>query len=365
MKKILSLLLLLLVTGAAADAPREIRPRVVTVRGTVEIREASGAWRRVQERERIRVGARIRTGEGSQATIELSDRNHIGLGERAEFSFVSGTVATTAPRTDALLGGRGRAYEIRCELTEGTMSSLLRGLGPQGSSNFSLRTPIATIGVRGTDFVTTVKGGGGNAPAPTPASPPVPDALQERMRTVGEMYIRNITDRARANQERGAAPEAAFRKAIRDTKREWTEENKIPTNLEPVFDNWGHQIIDFGREKGFELEVSMIFHAADWFQSWWNENPRLTRLVLAWWNEVGTQVDIWVRTGEVRVVPDRGTRREVRAGEGLRLRGGASGPIDATPIGAADPEALRELELRLVPFLRVTEECVSGQASPY
>lgn len=151
------MLVLLLAAGlAGADAPAEIQTaRISSLQGVVEILPPGARdWRRANARERVRPGARLRTGAGAWAILELSSRNLVRLGARTEIALDTASVLRNRAPGRTLLRRRD-AYRFSLSLPHGSLSNVLGRLGEGG--RYELVTPIATAGVRGTEFGATVE----------------------------------------------------------------------------------------------------------------------------------------------------------------------------------------------------------------
>ena len=134
---------------------RRLQARVIRFFGDAHIRFAdSSDWRGVNNRQRVRQGDTIRTGENSYVLVELSDRNVVKILSNAEFTFTSMTSFPERSENNLLLflPAYDDAYQFDMNLEEGGAASVLRGL--EGSSTYDLHTPVAAAGVRGTIFLT-------------------------------------------------------------------------------------------------------------------------------------------------------------------------------------------------------------------
>lgn len=158
-----------ILTGAAglgiAQGGDQVQPAtILRVRGDVSIRPAGAeVWRRANERERILPGTRIRTGDASEAILQLSDRNLVRIGDRTEIALDVALVRREVdPGNSAVFfPARRDVHQFDLNLPEGNAASVLRGL--RGNSRYDLHTPVATAGARGTVFVADVKRAGRGA----------------------------------------------------------------------------------------------------------------------------------------------------------------------------------------------------------
>lgn len=126
-----ALILAWLMAGSASAAvPRGI---VVVPVGKVEVlAQTSGQWERVRRPVRIAQGDEVRTGNGAQAQILLSDGSRLSLSENAHF----------AVQNDSL-------KQSTFKLSVGKLKAYFAGVF---SSRLEIRTPTAVCAVRGTEF---------------------------------------------------------------------------------------------------------------------------------------------------------------------------------------------------------------------
>lgn len=135
---------------AAQDA------EVVMVQGKVEFQEmTTGVWRDAMVKHALNAGQTLRTGDASQAAILVKDRTQVRLNQDSSF---------TLQKVGDLDGG------TRLELTRGRMwtqakqfaTGLLRGATGlvAGTNRLAVKTPTATIGIRGTDWEVSVDDAG-------------------------------------------------------------------------------------------------------------------------------------------------------------------------------------------------------------
>lgn len=143
--------LALALLGLSAEAEREQWGSLVKVRGEVQIRKSgTDRWTTAHERMGVGRGDRIKTGADGEATIRLSPRNTISVRPNSEMGITSATVRTEGTG----FGRRSTVQKIETDLTRGRAVNVLRGLGR--NSEFSMRTPVAVAGVRGTVFMVGV-----------------------------------------------------------------------------------------------------------------------------------------------------------------------------------------------------------------
>lgn len=132
--------------GAAGAAAPEMRAdivgEVVTAIGESRIAALDGEARLAARGERIRTGDRIETAIGGHVHIR----------------FVDGGLVSVRPLSrlhiEAYRNGDGRSLAaIKFRLEEGVMRSVTGQWGEAHRERFRLNTPVAAIGIKGTDFV--------------------------------------------------------------------------------------------------------------------------------------------------------------------------------------------------------------------
>jgi len=127
--------------GLFAAATGEGVGRVVFAIGPVHV-ETEGSERSITRGARVYEGDRITTGSGGNAQIRFEDGGFLGL--RPE----------SAVRIRAYRPGEEGTDEvrIRLEVDHGTVRSVTGAGGERDRDGFRLNTPVAAVGVRGTDF---------------------------------------------------------------------------------------------------------------------------------------------------------------------------------------------------------------------
>ena len=103
-------------------------------------------------------GATVQTGATSRARIQFDDGHVVALGSTTQFKVREYAYSKTNAAKD----------NIVFDLILGTLRSISGALGARNPGKFSLVTPTATVGIRGTDFVAGVS----NAVSPTGAVSP-------------------------------------------------------------------------------------------------------------------------------------------------------------------------------------------------
>lgn len=131
----------------AQDSAPEVVGEITTLIGQGVIRNASGEQAAARG-QRIRAGDRIETGEGGHVHIR----------------FVDGGLVSVRPLSRLVVeeysnAGSHSLAAIKFRLEEGVVRSVTGQWGEASRDRFRLNTPIAAIGVKGTDFVVKVENG--------------------------------------------------------------------------------------------------------------------------------------------------------------------------------------------------------------
>jgi len=135
----MGLLLLALRVGAAEP---ESAGQVIIASGDVSALSAQGEQRRLQRRSMFYAGETIRTAPSSEVQLRFTDGALMSLREDSEFKVDEYRFQNQ--------GGEGdRAMST---LIKGGLRTITGVIGKQDASAYSITTPVATIGVRGTHF---------------------------------------------------------------------------------------------------------------------------------------------------------------------------------------------------------------------
>lgn len=130
------LLGMLVSTGAVAD----IAGRLLFARGDVQLLHADEVPRKANRGDSVEVGDSVQTGANSNAQIRMSDGAMIALRAHTLFKVDQQTYHKDAP-------GEGSQT---AELLRGGMRAITGAIGHANPSAVSYKTPVATIGIRGT-----------------------------------------------------------------------------------------------------------------------------------------------------------------------------------------------------------------------
>jgi hypothetical protein len=135
LRHLLAVILMLAVpTTYAATTAGE----VVLLRGAVSATQ-DGKSTKLYRGASVIVGDQLRTGKNARLKLRMIDGTEITLGENSEF-----VVREYAMSADSGIGA--------LELTKGFFRAITGKITKLRQNSFEVRTPLATIGVRGTDF---------------------------------------------------------------------------------------------------------------------------------------------------------------------------------------------------------------------
>ncbi len=135
-------------SATANQEAQDIVGQITTVIGQGAIRNPAGVQQAVTRGDRIRAGDQIETAAGGHVHIR----------------FVDGGLVSVRPLSRLLIesytnGGANTPAAIKFRLEEGVVRSVTGQWGEANRDRFRLNTPIAAIGVKGTDFIVKVEGG--------------------------------------------------------------------------------------------------------------------------------------------------------------------------------------------------------------
>jgi hypothetical protein len=118
-------------------------PVVENANGDVKAGPSTKAATAVTAGQRVPPGSTVVTGAKSMVTLRFDDGQAVVLGENSEFKVTQYAFSKDQPKSDKFV----------FELLKGTMRSVSGLLTRRNPEAYSLRTPQATIGIRGTDFM--------------------------------------------------------------------------------------------------------------------------------------------------------------------------------------------------------------------
>ena len=138
----LACLIILLPAGAlkAADVDLPYAGRVVYVKGKAEVIDVRGKKRLLRRGLRVYDGETVNTGSDSSLRLVMSDRSMMSLEENSSLNITSYIYKPGQPEQDVMA----------INVLKGSLRSLTGVIGKRNKDKFSLTTPVATMGVRGT-----------------------------------------------------------------------------------------------------------------------------------------------------------------------------------------------------------------------
>ena len=137
------------------ETPTVLKPQVVSIAGKAELKSGD-KWVPLTKNSILSVNDTIRTGDKSLAEIKLADNTVITLSENTEV--VLQEMTTEKLKKKSMFGKEGQNLnKIKLNMTNGQIMSKLQK-NDKTKNSFSLNTPVAVCGVRGTQFVTSHSG---------------------------------------------------------------------------------------------------------------------------------------------------------------------------------------------------------------
>jgi hypothetical protein len=138
--KVTVLIAMAMICASASAAASTTAGEVTLLRGAVTATQ-DGKTLRLYRGAAVIVGDQLRTGRNARLKLRMIDGTEIALGENSEF-IVRGYEMDAAAGT-----GRGAL-----ELTRGFFRAITGRITRLRDNTFEVKTPLAIIGVRGTDF---------------------------------------------------------------------------------------------------------------------------------------------------------------------------------------------------------------------
>lgn len=140
----LSALCMSLLTGLAqASSPAGIVGEVTLVIGAASLVGADGQARQVDRGSEVRVGDKVETQQGGHVHLKFVDGGRVSVRPASRLVIESYAHSKDQPQLSA----------IKFRLDEGVIRSITGQWGEAAKERFRLNTPVAAIGVKGTDFV--------------------------------------------------------------------------------------------------------------------------------------------------------------------------------------------------------------------
>lgn len=128
---------------AHASPPAGIVGEVTLVIGTASLQAADGQTRIVERGSEVRVGDKVETQQGGHVHLRFVDGGRVSLRPASRLVIESYAHSKDQPQLSA----------IKFRLDEGVVRSITGQWGETAKERFRLNTPVAAIGVKGTDFV--------------------------------------------------------------------------------------------------------------------------------------------------------------------------------------------------------------------
>ncbi|MEN8205455.1 MAG: FecR family protein [Pseudomonadota bacterium] len=145
-----SLLLLLLLSLGTASHADDNRGRITYLRGAVTAIDDTGVPRILRADSRIRLGEIVETGPNSVVQIVFPDRSMMHLKPNTRLTVEAFNFTKSKPDDDGVV----------VNIVKGSMRSLTGLVGKRNPGKVKYKTPVATIGIRGTVIeIDQVKGG--------------------------------------------------------------------------------------------------------------------------------------------------------------------------------------------------------------
>jgi len=116
---------------------------VENMRGDVRAGAAAATATAVRGGQRVEMGTVITTGAKSLVTLRFDDGQAVVLNENAEFRITNYSFVRDDPKKDVFL----------FDLFKGAMRAVTSIVSTRNAQAYALRTPQATLGIRGTDFM--------------------------------------------------------------------------------------------------------------------------------------------------------------------------------------------------------------------
>ena len=123
--------------------------QVTSITGTATGQKGGAPEQRLKVGDTLGTGSVVSTGQSSSVVLRFDDGQIVALKSLSRFSIDS-------YRYDAKNPGAG---EVIMSLLAGGMRAITGLVGNSNRSAFALKTPVATIGIRGTDFLAALSQG--------------------------------------------------------------------------------------------------------------------------------------------------------------------------------------------------------------
>lgn len=151
---VISSLLLLLLTFSTLSQADDNRGRITYLRGAVTATDDTGVPRILRTDSRVRMGEIVETADNSVVQIVFPDRSMMHLKPNTRLTVEEFNFTKNKPNDDGVV----------VNIVKGSMRSLTGLVGKRNPGKVKYKTPLATIGIRGTVIeIEQVKGGHANA----------------------------------------------------------------------------------------------------------------------------------------------------------------------------------------------------------
>ncbi len=127
----------------AAQGGAEVVGEVTLLIGQAQLVGADEVIRVVERGQTVRAGDRIETREGGHVHVRFLDGGRLGVRPSSRLQIENYSHSPTQPQSSA----------IKFRLDEGVIRSITGTWGEEARDRFRLNTPMAAIGIKGTDFV--------------------------------------------------------------------------------------------------------------------------------------------------------------------------------------------------------------------
>lgn len=119
---------------------------IETATGTVKVGATASVAATVSQGQRLQAGSMVVTGPKSQAILRFDDGQYVVLHENTEFKVNQYSFVKEDPSKD----------RFGFELLKGAMRAVTALISSRNPKSYQVRTPQATIGIRGTDFMLAI-----------------------------------------------------------------------------------------------------------------------------------------------------------------------------------------------------------------
>ncbi|MBP7654678.1 FecR domain-containing protein [Candidatus Dependentiae bacterium] len=152
---IILLAALILIVSSIPAVSDNLNVKIIDIEGSVTVIKDNGTQLQAQIGQVLTMGDRIITGSKSICDIEFAHKTYSRLGEMSDM-----VISQANLESKKRLFGTSEKKQINLNLSKGNLLSKVKKLG--GSESFSVKTPTAVVGVRGTIFNTSTGASGTN-----------------------------------------------------------------------------------------------------------------------------------------------------------------------------------------------------------